>query len=159
MPTPQETLDQRLASGEITEDDHERLTGRLSGAKNETAAPAKPAGVSSNTIKWLGYAAGAGIVILGLIKLLDNGLTIENLSANGNTVEFKVANSTSKTADAVFWVEQDGFERCSIVTLIKQKTTHNIRFRCGSLREGSFHLYPGWASDYAKRAAISTRVE
>jgi hypothetical protein len=173
-------LDERLAKGEISEEEHDRLCGRLSSAGNPD--PVQPASravapaatdnaeavrevvrASKSLFTWLAQAAGVFVIIVVLVGVLNSGktkgLTLGNIEAAGKAVKFKVSNQSKRTNDVVVWIKQDGHESCNHYFKVKAGYTHTITMSCAQLHAGDFTLHYAWASEDRKRLAISTRID
>lgn len=180
MTSPREILEARLAKGEISEEEFDRLASRLSGpepdpAPEPTPPPAPPSQPSTLTSApavqqsfWdtgLGKVAkfaGGAFIVLVVIGMFSGGgakdLSVGNIVGSGTRLEFKLANSGNSRGDVVFWVEQNGIEKCNHIFRVAANKRYNMRVTCRNLRPGDFSLRYAWASGQKKRASISQRV-
>lgn len=176
MASGMEILNQRLAAGEITEEEYDRLSQKISETTEPPAAatpeqvasppvqnpaPVKTSFLDSGFGKFLQGVGGVVIVlvVLGLIfGGSSKGLKIGNITGSGTRVEFKVSNTSSKSEDMVFWIEQNGVEKCNRITRVRSGFTHTVKFRCANLNVGKYSLRYKWASSDKARARISTRI-
>ncbi len=182
MTDPIDILKQRLASGEIGEEEFDRLVKRLSAT--ETAKPppeptpapppaaapqaAAPAPAAAPPKKnWFArnwqYGLGAVIAIV-LFRIFaggaSDGLTTGNISVDGsNEVSFRVSNTKSTSGDILFWIKQDDIEMCVHKTRVNANFTHSIQFYCPNLHNGRFTLVTVWASSDVSKANIADRIQ
>lgn len=166
MQTPWEVANSRLAAGEISVEDHAAIVGRLGppplpGAVPTAPPPLPPAQVAGRARwPWVVGIAGLGFVFLVMVGLSSvDGLSIGNLKAEGSSLSFKIANTSSTSGDILLWVEQSGNTMCERVTYVKAKMSYDIRFVCPTLRSGQFTLHPQWASFDPSKIAVAERIE
>ena len=173
MDTPRDIANTRLAKGEITTDEHTSILKRIdsaSGAPYPEAPPSLPpalppgfrqASTQANRRVWLWIAGGvaAFVAVIVLIALASiEGLSIGNLTASGNVIKFKLANSSKKSGDILIWVIQNGNEQCERVMEVDRSTTYNLTMYCPTLRPGQFTLNHQWAEYDRDMAAVAERV-
>jgi hypothetical protein len=93
------------------------------------------------------------------------GLTIGNMRANlsilgvGGAIEFRIANSSTKEGEAVFFVKQSGAEMCNRIASIKANMRATLVIACDTLQNGYYEVMFGWADSERGRASISTPMD
>lgn len=169
-------LQQRLASGAISEEEYDRLRAKLAppdAAEGRAASPpeqatfnvAPPPPPPVKQKSWLAKNWWWLAVLGGVISVVANigqasaGLTVGDIQASGSRITFKVSNSSNKSEDFLFWVKQDDIEKCPHKTAIRAGYTHTITFSCPNMSAGRFSLMSGWASSDRGKANIATRVD
>lgn len=146
MQSPREILTERLAKGEISPEQYDDLLGRIGDPQNvPLQAPAK-----TKSRNWL-WLAALGVIIglgLSLVNGMIGGLSVNNISGSGNTIEFTLVNSGKMSGDVVVSVTSmsSGAEYCRVVVAMSAGSSKKLRFRCGEVdMAGTVGVTSMWA--------------
>ena len=159
-------LDQRLAKGEITEDEYDRLIAKLGAAQTVTPQAPSSGGGKDLLAKILGWGGGT-LICVSLLRFLMSGaegLEISNIRGterySGTDIEFTLVNTSKKATDAVAWVEVDDRKICPKLIAMTAKSRWDIKFRCDHMpKQAKFFVRVGWASDNGRMARAADRLK
>ena len=159
-------LDQRLAKGEITEGEYDRLVDKL-GPKSAAPTQAPPKKAKSWVgVAWLITAASVIYIVstLGALRKDNNKLEVSNISASatgwGTNVRFRLVNNSTTAGEAVFWVKLNGNDVCPYLVNVTSKQVRDFTLPCDQIRANDkFHLMRGWAKDYGRLSRAATRIK
>lgn len=170
MATAKEIADERLAKGEISLEEHARITAIISPASpsqpNPVAQPqsAKPANSNWNGLKallTLGCLVLVGLYFYNQFKKAGPGtFNIGQLQSTGagGIVSFKIANPNERSDDVVIYIVQENRRMCEHIGLLEKNMSYDIRFSCSSMGLGDFKIVAEWASYSPEIADTATRL-
>lgn len=90
------------------------------------------------------------------------GINIGNLERSYKRVNFIIANTSGKSGNILFWIDQDGYNKCEHVFGIKPNNRHKISIKCNTLQSSAFNVYAVWvnaAKEYRNRASVAIRLK
>lgn len=166
-------LDERLAKGEISETEYDRLRGKLDGEATSSqstmnATPSAPSRPQAETAKKSWWGSNWWKVVIGVLALSiflgqtgegsNSGLTVGNVSGSGDRITMIVTNSSSRNEDIVIRIRQNEIEKCVYKTRVRSGNRHTIRFNCPNMRPGTFKHLVVWASSRDDLARIARRI-
>lgn len=155
-------LDTRLARGEITIDEHKHLVASLASPEQTQPQPS-PLSNLSRTPPWKWGVGVAGLCVVLFLAIRPEtpgaGLSVGNIDAAGDYVSATLANTTTKSGDAVLFIKQDGKTYCEKIIYVSASKRYNLRFACEPLSVGDFQLGVAWADRSPAMAAIATRIK
>jgi hypothetical protein len=176
-------LKQRLAKGEITEEQYDSLAAKIGrGAAHpppppppqvapvyvsvaQPAAPA-PAPEKKKSRAWIWIvvifilAIGGGVA--WFLSDATEGLNVGNVGGTqgprGANVSFVLSNTSQKTGDVVFWVTIGEREICHTVMRVGPNSRYNVVAPCPQIQPGEFTLQFFWADKFPEKASLATRL-
>ncbi len=178
--TARDILDQRLARGEIDEQEHERLLARL--AKGQQAPEPAPPGESTNTEQATTAAppsrAAIANNIFGIVSLLvlaifafvgakayyhrqvDGTFDIGSIQGSaGGGITYSISNRNQQSGDVLVYVTQQDLRLCEHIVRMNAGARLDVRFGCPQLRAGRIQLVAAWASSQPRIASVAQRVQ
>lgn len=162
-------LEERLAKGEITEEEFERLSAKLSTVGAEKNAQivsdetAKAVGQFGGKV-WKGFQwFGAGVIAFVAVAYFQSysarsGLVVGNVTASGARVSLTVTNKDHPADDVVFEVIQEKITRCLFKTFVPIRSSYDVKFYCSGLRDGKFSVKYFWAASDADKASLAKKI-
>ena len=162
MSTARDILDQRLAKGEITPEQHAELLAKLGpqpGTTKPTPPPTKAAPAKSG-----GYAGWVGAGLVGLVLLIGYGnikggrtqiLNLRSAGWSGQIISGTLV-TEGKSGKVWTWIEQGGRKMCPRTTFMRQGVPQRFEYTCYQLGSGNFTMKTNrFPDDWVKANATS----
>lgn len=155
MDTAKSILAEKLAKGEISPEEYDRITSKL--GPEPAPHDVKDAGSEiSKKPKSRSYRVPivAGVAVLAALGYFSersssaSGLMFTDVSVyDFGRISFNVINSSDRTADAVFWLSVYGKAYCPLIFNVRAKSKGSVVLLCDGAPD-QFDSKWGWASSY-----------
>jgi len=152
-------LRDRLAKGEITEAEYDRLAKKIAGTT--------PAAAPKKTFNWLWFGIVIAAAVVGFQALKSNSGASDGLNTAsvtgvpGEALRFVLTNTSKRTGDVVFWISVNGANSCHMIKRLEAEKRYEVRTRCTTVPSGgtTFSLLTGWADKVPDEASLAIRIE
>lgn len=156
-------LDERLARGEINQEEYHRLVNTINSGSGNSGTKAQPASGSN----WVGNIFGV-LIALGIFVMIAiyyaeqdrEGLESGNFQTLGNNRFSMVLANQSKKADvAIIKIVQNDIDKCLFKTRLGISESVKVTFRCAALSAGEMHWQVYWGSKRPKYMRLATTID
>ena len=146
MSKAREIAEERLAKGEISQDEFDNLIAKLGDVP--ASGGGKPAGGAKKVGEYIFYIVGSFFLLSLYLGRGTSGLESNNHLQYDNMMKFDIENTTSKSGDVlVFLKSEAGNRKCPHLFWLEPKSNINrVTVPCSGLGKKPHTIAYGWAS-------------